>query len=80
MKEQTRAGWLLNQLAVFTFTQDIWNWIAWMEVEFPFSRPKKQYETFVVNIQQQKKIEKVYRLFDYFEVSLAPPFWISWRQ
>lgn len=52
-----------------------------MEVEFSFSRPEKQYETFVVNINNnKKKVEKVYRLFDYFEVSLAPPFWISWRQ
>ena len=64
LKEQTRAAWLLNQL-------------AWMEVEFPFSRPEKQYETFVVNINKKKKVEKVFRLFDYFEVSLAPPFWIS---
>ena len=45
-----------------------------MEVEFPFSRPEKQYETFVININNKKKVENVFRLFDYFEVSLAPPF------
>ena len=74
LKEQTRAAWLLNQLASCIYFYSSETELPLMEVEFPFSRPEKQYETFVVNINNKKRVEKVFRLFDYFEVSLAPPF------